>query len=181
MRRLKQALYTSKNKVVGTLYCSICTQGFFRDFQKLNLELSFETQSSHQTILCSKMKSVFELRLNSWRVQISFQLKTRKLSKKWLEFISQHKKNNAFAIFNQFIVSLSAPALTHCISTTLKWAQVSASRSGGGGGGEIAAPDPPAVQLNSTFSAKTDPRENPGKKPWHTGEFYNLWIIVVVF
>jgi hypothetical protein len=38
------------------------------------------------------------------------------IRKKWLEFISQHKKNNAFAIFNQFIVS----ALTHCVSTTLK-------------------------------------------------------------
>jgi hypothetical protein len=89
--------------------------------QKLNLELSFEAQSSHQKILCSKIK-LFEL--NSWCVQISFQLKTWKLSKKWLEFISQHKKNNTFPIFNQFIVSL----LTHCISTTLKWAQVSASR-----------------------------------------------------
>jgi hypothetical protein len=51
--------------------------------------------------------------LNSWRVQISFQLKTRKLSKKWLEFISQHKKNNAFTVFNQFIVSLIAP----CVNT----------------------------------------------------------------
>ena len=71
--------------------------------------------------------------LNSWRVQISFQLKTRKLSKKWLEFISQHKKNNAFAVFNQFIVSFSASTLTHCISTKLKWA---------GGGGGAAAPDP---------------------------------------
>jgi hypothetical protein len=100
----------------------LMAQGFFQGFfravkrpQKLNLELSFETQSSHQKILCSKMK-LFEL--NSWRVQISFQLKTWKLSKKWLEFISQHKKNNAFPIFNQFIVSLSAPALTHCISTS---------------------------------------------------------------
>jgi hypothetical protein len=35
--------------------------------------------------------------------------------KKWLEFISQYKKNNAFAIFNQFIVSLSDPAL-HIVS-----------------------------------------------------------------
>jgi hypothetical protein len=48
-------------------------------------------------------------------VEISFQLKTPQLIKKWLEFISQHKKNNAFAIFNQFIVF----ALTHCVSTTL--------------------------------------------------------------
>jgi hypothetical protein len=31
------------------------------------------------------------------------------IKKKWLEFISQQKKNYAFAIFNQFIVSLSAP------------------------------------------------------------------------
>ena len=45
------------------------------------------------------------------------------IKKKWLEFISQQKKNYAFAIFNQFIVSLSAPcfnhcALTLCVSTT---------------------------------------------------------------
>jgi hypothetical protein len=79
-------------------------QGFFQGF--------FRTVKRPQ-----KLK-LFEL--NSWRVQISFQLKTRKLSKKWLEIISQHKKNSAFAVFNQFIVSLSAPALTHCISTTLK-------------------------------------------------------------
>jgi hypothetical protein len=52
-------------------------------------------------------------------VEISFQLETlATVKKKWLEFISQHKKNYAFAIVNQFIVSLSAPALTHCISTT---------------------------------------------------------------
>jgi hypothetical protein len=69
--------------------------------------------------------------LNSWRVQIS-------LRKIWLEFISQHKKNNAFAVFNQFIVYFSASALTHCISTTLKWA----GGGGGGGGGGAAAPDP---------------------------------------
>jgi hypothetical protein len=54
--------------------------------------------------------------LNLWRVEISFQLETQQLRKKWLEFISQHKKNYAFAIFNQFIVSLSAPALTHSVS-----------------------------------------------------------------
>ena len=67
--------------------------------------------------------------LNSWRVEISFQLETRQLKKIWLEFISQHKKNYAFAIFNQFIVSLSAPALTYSVSTTFieyRW--------GGGGG-----------------------------------------------
>jgi hypothetical protein len=77
------------------------------------------------------------------------------IRKKWLEFISQHKKNNAFAIFNQFIVS----ALTHCVSTTLigySLLQASDSRS---------CPTPRAVQLNSIFSAKTDPRENPGKNP----------------
>jgi hypothetical protein len=51
------------NKNMPTLHL----QGFFRAVkwpQKLNLELSFETQSSHQKILCSKMK-LFELRLNS--------------------------------------------------------------------------------------------------------------------
>jgi hypothetical protein len=113
-------------------------------------------------------------------VQISFQFKTQKLSKKWLEFISQHKKNNAFAIFNQFIVSLSAPALTHCIST-LKWAQVSASRPGGGGDSRSR---PPAVQLNSIFSAKMDPRENPGKKNWYyvgTRNSCSLAICVLIF
>jgi hypothetical protein len=38
------------------------------------------------------------------------------------------------------------------------WVQV----GGGGGGGGAATP---AVQLNSIFSAKTDPRENPEKTP----------------
>jgi hypothetical protein len=77
------------------------------------------------------------------------------IRKKWLELISQHKINNAFAIFNQFIVS----ALTHCVSTTFigySLLQVSDSRS---------CPTPRAVQLNSIFSAKTDPRENLGKNP----------------
>jgi hypothetical protein len=56
---------------------------FFRDFlravkrpQKLNLELSFETQSSHQCFSAVNMK-LFEL--NSWRVEISFLLETRQL------------------------------------------------------------------------------------------------------
>jgi hypothetical protein len=77
------------------------------------------------------------------------------IRKKWLEFISQRKKNNAFAIFNQFIVS----ALAHCVSTTLI------------GYSLLQVPDFPqlphtrAVQPNSIFSAKTDPRENPGKNP----------------
>jgi hypothetical protein len=34
---------------------------------------------------------------------------------------------------------------------------------GGGGGGGV--PATPTVQLNSIFSAKTDPRENPEKNP----------------
>jgi hypothetical protein len=72
------------------------------------------------------------------------------MKEKWLEFISQHKKNYAFAIFNQFIVSLSAPALTHRLNY-IYWEGGAAT---------------PTVQLNSIFSAKTDPRENPGKKPW---------------
>jgi hypothetical protein len=71
------------------------------------------------------------------------------IRKKWLEFISQHKKNNAFAIFNQFIVS----ALTHCVSTTLIGYRSQPPTAA------------PAVQLNSIFSAKTDPKENPEKKP----------------
>ena len=130
-------------------------QGFFQGFfraQKLNLEFSFETKSSHQKILCSKMR-LFEL--NSWCVQISFQMKTRKLSKKWLEFISQHKKNNAFTVFNQFIVSLSAPALTHGISTTLKWVQV------GGGDSRLKTPSCSA-KLN--LLCKNGPKS--WKKPW---------------
>jgi hypothetical protein len=72
------------------------------------------------------------------------------IRKKWLEFISQHKKNNAFDIFNQFIMS----ALTHCISTTVHLL-----------GTGVSCPRPPAVQLNSIFFAKTDPRENPEKNP----------------
>jgi hypothetical protein len=51
-----------------TTYCRILpTQGFFQGFfravnrpQKLNLELSFETQSSHQSFSAVKMK-LFEL------------------------------------------------------------------------------------------------------------------------
>jgi hypothetical protein len=65
------------------------------------------------------------------------------------------QENNAFAIFNQFIVSLCAQC--HGIASQLLytyWVQASASRS---------CPTPPAVQLNSIFSAKTDPRENPEK------------------
>jgi hypothetical protein len=46
--------------------------------QKLNLELSSETQSSHQSFSAVKIK-LFEL--NSWRVEISFQLETRQLRK----------------------------------------------------------------------------------------------------
>jgi hypothetical protein len=38
-----------------------------------------------------------------------------------IHFTTQEKQRNPFTIFTQFIVSLSAPALTHCISTTLKW------------------------------------------------------------
>jgi hypothetical protein len=60
----------------------------------------------------------------------------------------------------QFIVSLSAPALTHCLSTTFI--------EGGGRGGA----GTPTVQLNSIFSAKTDPRENPEKNP-----DYNFFIV----
>jgi hypothetical protein len=74
-------------------------------------------------------------------------------------FISQHKKNYAFAIFNQFIVSLSAPALTHSISTT--FIEYRCQPPGKGGGGAATT----AVQLNSILSAKTDPRENPEKNP----------------
>jgi hypothetical protein len=81
------------------------------------------------------------------------------IKKKWLEFISQHKKNYAFAIFNQFIVSLSAPALTHSVSTTFIEYRCQPPPVGGGSAAT------PAVQLNSIFSAKTDPRENPGKNP----------------
>jgi hypothetical protein len=55
--------------------------------------------------------------------------------KKWLELISQHKKNYAFAIFNQFIVSLSAPALTHSISTTFIEYKCQPPPPGRGGGG----------------------------------------------
>ena len=77
-----------------------------------------------------------------------------------LVFISQHKKNYAFAIFNQFIVSLSASALTHSVSTTFIEYKCQPPGRGGGGGATT-----PAVQLNSIFSAKTDPRENPEKKP----------------
>jgi hypothetical protein len=78
--------------------------------------------------------------------------------KKLLEFTSQPKKNYAFAIFNQFIVSLSATALTHSVSTTfIKYKCQPPTRGGGGGA------DTPAVQLNSIFSAKTNPRENPEK------------------
>jgi hypothetical protein len=72
--------------------------------------------------------------------------------------ISQHKKNYAFAIFNQFIVSLSAPALTHSVST--RFIEYRYQPPGRGGGAAT-----PAVQLNSIFSAKTDPRENPEKNP----------------
>jgi hypothetical protein len=53
-------------------------------------------------------------------------------------------------------VSLSAPALKHSVSTTF------IEYMGGGGGGGATTP---AVQLNSIFSAKTDPRENPEKNP----------------
>jgi hypothetical protein len=74
------------------------------------------------------------------------------IKKKWLEFISQQKKNYAFAIFNQFIVSLSAPCFNHCALTHCV----------------------PTVQLNSIFSAKTDPRENPGKKPGNSVIFSEI-------
>ena len=79
--------------------------------------------------------------------------------------LTTQEKLYAFAIFNQFIVSLSAPALTHSVSTTqlhLLSAGVSPLVGRGGGGGGAATP---AVQLNSIFSAKTDPRENPEKNP----------------
>jgi hypothetical protein len=49
------------------------------------------------------------------------------IKKKWLEFISQQKKNYAFAIFNQFIVSLSAPCFNALRLNYIYW--------GGGEGG----------------------------------------------
>jgi hypothetical protein len=42
-------------------------------------------------------------------------------------------------------------------------------------GEETAASRPPAVQLNSIFSAKTDPRENPEKNP--DLEFYAMELL----
>jgi hypothetical protein len=54
-------------------------------------------------------------------------------------------------------VSLSAPTLTHSVSTTFIEYKCQPPCRGGGGAAT------PAVQLNSIFSAKTDPRENPGK------------------
>jgi hypothetical protein len=58
-------------------------------------------------------------------------------------------------------VSLSAPALTHSVSTTFIEYKCQPLRKGGGGGGATT----PSVQLNSIFSAKMDPRENPEKNP----------------
>jgi hypothetical protein len=105
--------------------------------------------------------------LNLWRVEISFQLETRQLKKNgWNSSHDTRKtmhKAGALtdtinwlkvATFNQFIVSVSAPALSHVRLNCIYWVQV-------GGGGGVAAT--PAVQLNSIFSAKTDPRENPEK------------------
>jgi hypothetical protein len=77
--------------------------------------------------------------------------------------LTTQEKLIAFAIFNQFIVSLrfivslSAPALTHSISTTFIEYRCQPPDRGGGGAAT------PAVQLNSIFSAKMDPRENPEK------------------
>jgi hypothetical protein len=91
-----------------------------------------------------------------WKLVL--QLETRQSRKNgWNSFHVQHKKNNAFAIFNQFIVS----ALTHCVSTTLIGYRSQLP---------TAAPDPPAGQLNSIFSAKTDPRENPEKNADKAGQ-----------
>ena len=59
-------------------------------------------------------------------------------------------------------MSLSAPALTHSVSTT--FIEYRCQPPGRGGGGAAT----PAVQLNSIFSAKTDPRENPEKTPERT-------------
>jgi hypothetical protein len=88
------------------------------------------------------------------------------IKKKWLEFISQHKKNYAFAIFNQFIVSLNAPVLTHSVSTT--FIEYKCQPPGRGGATTT------AVQLNSIFSAKTDPRENPEKTLINTVPYYTI-------
>jgi hypothetical protein len=63
---------------------------------------------------------------------------------------SANPKNYAFGIFNQFIVSLSAPCFNALHLNYIYWGGVPAT---------------PTVQLNSFFSAKTDPRENPEKNP----------------
>jgi hypothetical protein len=54
-------------------------------------------------------------------------------------------------------VSLNAPVLTHSVSTT--FIEYKCQPPGRGGATTT------AVQLNSIFSAKTDPRENPEKNP----------------
>ena len=81
-------------------------------------------------------------------MEISFQLEARQ------------------AIFNQFIVP---PALTHSVSTTFIEYRCQPHGTGGGGGGAAT----PTVQLNSIFSAKTDPGENPGKNPGRNSIRYN--------
>jgi hypothetical protein len=55
----------SKTVGIVTVFLHVRVQGFFQGFfrtvkrpQKLNLELSFETQSSHQKIQCSKNEVV---------------------------------------------------------------------------------------------------------------------------
>jgi hypothetical protein len=82
------------------------------------------------------------------------------IKKKWLEFISQHKKNYAFAIFNQFIVSLSAPALTHSVSTT--FIEYRCQPPGGGGGGSH-----PSCSAKLNLLCKNRPKRKSWKKPWH--------------
>ena len=64
-------------------------------------------------------------------MEISFQLETRQL-----------RKMAGIHLFNQFIVSLSPPALTHSVSTAFNEYKFQPL---GGGGGEGAAT--PAVQL----------------------------------
>ena len=67
-------------------------------------------------------------------MEISFQLETRQL-----------RKMAGIHLFNQFIVSLSPPALTHSVSTAFNYEYKFQPLGGGGGGGEGAAT--PAVQL----------------------------------
>jgi hypothetical protein len=75
--------------------------------------------------------------------------------------LTTHKKNYAIAFFNQFIVSLSAPALRHSVSTT--FIEYRCQPPGRGGGYSH-----PSCSAKLNLLCKNGPKRKSWKNPWYS-------------